>query len=67
MPNLSAQFSPDIDRLGHSIADRDDALIMFVRDVAKVCRGEIHPTRVKSFLTETMQAAYLIAKPDVGG
>lgn len=67
MPNLSAQFNADFDSFSAAICDRDDALMIYARDVAKVLRGEIARHRIRAFLQETQAAALMLAKPDIGG
>ena len=66
MPNILSQFDP-LNPIVTAYADMDDALIMLFRDMAKIARKEIHPSRTQTFAIESLQAAYLIANPDVGG
>ena len=66
MPCLSAQFQPK-NVMEQVYADMDDTLMQVFRDMAKIARGEIAPHRIRQFASESIRAAYLIAKPDVGG
>ena len=63
MPHLTAQFEAP-DKFSNAIADREEALIMMFKDMAKIARGEIPAREIQRYARESLQAVTLIYGPN---